>query len=273
MAKLPPVPNVVIIGLDHNVCRWLRFNLDRHPHIFMPPIATDFFTDEDQIERLGQRWYREQFHGWEGEPFLGEYGASYATFLCTPREVVDRLRRRLPGARYLVVLGDPVDRFVAEACRRIRDGRLPADLDVEAFCRFQVEPELGLELVADGIVSTGVHAFADQFGDALAPVLIDDIRADPVAAYRSAVAHIGADPDVVPDGLDLVRYDDEHVVSFGQPSVEARQMVYAWYRQDVTAISTTLDLDLSSWDPGGTGVADEFLSGWVEAHTGHGSTA
>lgn len=250
MASLPPVPNVVLLGFGSTTERWLRFNLDRHPQIFLPPIRSNFFASTEFMEDKGIRWYRDQFRGWNGEPVLGEYAPSYLRFFSQPHEVVHRLRKHLPNTRYVLVLENPLDRFESMIRRHIRWGRLPADLDLEQFCRFEVEIGVGLTMVTDGIASPGVDALTREFGDAVHVVLVDDVRNDPAAAYRAVVAHVGADPDRAPAGLEAVRYDDSHLVPLTPVSEAARQNVYAWFRQDVDTLSERLGRDLSAWDPG-----------------------
>lgn len=260
MASLPPVPNIVLLGFGDNTSRWLRFNLDRHPEIFLPPLRSNFFASTEFMQERGMRWYREQFRGWNGEPLLGEHAPEYLQFFSRPYEVVERLRKNLPDARYVVVLDDPLHRFDEITRRNIRWGRLPADIDLEQYYRFEVEVEVGLQTVADGIASPGVKALVNRFGDAVRVVLADDIRRDPAAAYREVLEHLGADPDRVPEDLDVVRYDDSHLVELAPVSEAARQTAYAWFRQDVDFLVEILDLDLSRWDPGvGSALSPEEL--------------
>jgi hypothetical protein len=250
VASLPPVPNIVLLGFGGNTSRWLRFNLDRHPQIFLPPLRSNFFASVELMEAKGVRWYREQYRGWNGEPLLGEHAPEYLRFFNRPYEVVERLRKNLPDARYVVVLDGPLDGFADKLRQHIRWGRLPADIDLEQYYRFEVEAEIGLQTVTDSIASHGVKALLNRFGDAVQVLLADDIRRDRAAAYREVLAHVGADVDQVPDDLDLVRYDDAHVVPLAPVSEAARQSVYAWFRQDVDVLAELLDRDLSMWDPG-----------------------
>ena len=85
----PPLPNFLIIGAARCATRWLRFNLNLHPDVFMPPYPLDYFApgvppfegppfgDARRRVREGGRWYRLEFTAAYDQPFVGEASPSY----------------------------------------------------------------------------------------------------------------------------------------------------------------------------------------------------
>lgn len=269
MARLPPRPNFLIIGMRHCATRWLRFNLSLHPEICAPPVSTDFYVDTDRMARLGLRWFREQFRDWDGEPFLGEAVPSYTNADLAPREIAIRVSKHLPGVRLIAIVGHPVERFRAEFRRLVRWGEIPADTDPEAFYQLQVEHATALRTISAGIQSPGLLHFRDRFGDALKMLTLDDVVARPEAVYAEVLQHIGADPTFVPPDLATPRFaDDELFVEAPPPAVATRQQLYEWFRPDVRRIEMILERDLSHWDPGSDLVtySPEFVLRQVFGH-------
>ena len=256
MAELAPAPTFLIVGIAGNATRWLRSNLDKHPAIYAPPIDTRFFADEDRLAALGHRWYREQFADWRGQPITGECSPSYMQWSNRPIAVADRIRRHLPDIRLIAIVGDPFERFLNAIARNIRWGLLPADLDLDLM--FETEApdvleehvELGFAEISASVQGLALAPYAERFGDQLQVVFHDDIVADPAAVHRSVLAHIGADPDVIPEDIAAVRFDDRAAVGIARPGLGVHQGLYAWWRHDVEQLATLTGRDLSAWDPG-----------------------
>lgn len=247
---LAPFPTFLIIGARRNATRWLRFNLDAHPEILAPPHAVDFFTDAERMSRLGLRWYREQFREWDGEPIVGEASWSY---LGGPQQAIGvpgRIRKVLPDIRLVAIIANPLDRFHSRIRDMVRRGELPAGLDIDGVTVLLERPDLTQSVVTEGLQGVALRPYVDVFGDQLLIITLDDVRADPVGTYRSVLRHLGADDSFVPDGLDQVRYSNQPAIELPEPSLEARQSLYAWYRPDVEILEDLTGRDLSAWDPG-----------------------
>ena len=250
MAELAPPPSFLVIGFARNATRWLRANLDKHPDVFAPPIDTGFFTDGDRMAALGHKWYREQFSDWTGQGFIGECSPSYLSLANSPGLIAERIRRHLPGSRLIAIVGNPLDRFQSALRHHVRWGRLPTTIDVEEFYRSGIDPELCFEEVGAGMQALSINAYQNRQQLPLLVLSMDDIRRDPAAAYRTALEHIGADPSFVPVDIATPLFSDRRVVEVAEPSIEARRLIYTWYRRDVEMLGESLGWDLSAWDPG-----------------------
>jgi len=257
VAELAPPPTFLVLGFARNATRWLRANLDRHPDVFAPPIDTGFFTDGDRMAALGHRWYREQFSDWRGQTLIGECSPSYLSLANSPGHIADRIRKHLPGARLIAIVGNPCDRFQSALRHHVRWGRLPATPDVERLYLAEVEPELCFKEVSEGMQALSIDAYQNRVGTSLLVLSMDDVRRDPAGVYRAALDHIGADPSFVPDDLGVARFSDRRVVDVADPSLEARRRLYSWYRGDVELLGERMGQDLTGWDPG---VSDDGMN-------------
>lgn len=93
-------PNFFIIGGQRCGTTSLRVYLSLHPDVYMPPGETSFFSHE---YARGIKWYQSLFHD---RPVLGEKSADYLSHPETP----ERISKLVPGARFIVLLRNPVDR-------------------------------------------------------------------------------------------------------------------------------------------------------------------
>lgn len=250
MAVLAPPPTFLIIGVARNATRWLRFNLDQHPDIHAPPIDTRFFADEHRMTRLGHRWYREQFPDWAGQQHLGEASPIYLSWANDPGDMSARIRRHLPDVRLVAIVDDPTVRFRSALRHHIRWGRVPSDIDPEAFYSLVAEREVAIQEVRSGMQGTCLRAYQPRFGDDLLILFLDDIRRDPAGAYRRALEHIGADTSFVPEAVGQRRFSNQRALDVPEPSKRAHQLLYMWYRVDVDHLEALTGRDCSSWDPG-----------------------
>ncbi|MGZ4784165.1 MAG: sulfotransferase family protein [Acidimicrobiales bacterium] len=250
MPSVPPFPSFVIIGGRRCGARWLRVNLDRHPDICAPPINTAFFADEDRMEALGLRWYREQFGGWRGEPILGEAAPAYMHWSNDPALVARRLKRVLPDVRLVAIVRNPVDRLLSEVRQHVRWGRLPPGADTYSLLLNEDPIIQQLNPARNSIVASAILAYLERFGDDLLVMFHDDLVADPVASYRKILVHVGASPDFVPEGLADVLFSDEGKADVKPLDEEQRRILFGFFRNDVQLLAEWTGRDLSSWDPG-----------------------
>lgn len=250
MAQLAPFPTFLIIGFRRNATRWLRFNLNQHPDICAPPIHPAFFTSDERMATIGLRGYRELFADWNGEEHLGEASWEYVDWAHEPAAAAVRIRRLLPDVRLIALVDNPIVRYQSALRQSLRWGEIPPDTQVEDFWRVEVEPAHAIKLIVEGMQWLSLRPYWDRFGDQLLTLFLDDVRADPAAAYRDVLRHIGADDSFVPPDIGDVRYSDRSVVDIPDPSLSSQQLLYAWNRVDVEGLAFETGRDLSSWDPG-----------------------
>ena len=254
--ELPPLPTFVIIGAQKSATRWLRFNLGEHPDIFASPYEISYFDHERRFA-LGEDFYRSQFEGWDGQPFLGEGTPGYLMFRNDPATVARRLADTVPDVRLFAVLRDPVDRARSALLHHIRYERLRPSTDLLTFVRGRDAESDFFGLVAGGWYAASLEPFVERFGDQLAVVLHDDIRDEPLAVYEQALRHVGAEPGFVAPELDQVLFSNRTDES-GAPipdddslSAEARAELFEYFRDDVDRLERLIERDLSAWKPAG----------------------
>jgi hypothetical protein len=249
-ARELPLPDFLIIGAQKSATRWLRTNLDAHPDIFTAPGEPGFFNDERRRKQGGLDWYREQFTGWDGEPFVGESTPGYLMWAEGPEEVAGHIERLLPDVRLLAVLRNPADRARSAMIHHMVKGRLPADSDLLSLVRRTPPEEDQLGLISGGWYAASLAPYVDRFGDRVLVLLHDDVRADPAAAYARAVGHIGAEQRALPTGLSRVRESQEALLP-GVPrlTVADREELWVHFQEDVSRLEDLLGRDLSAWHP------------------------
>ena len=228
---LPPYPSFLIIGFRHNATRWLRFNLDRHPSIYAPPVHPRFFVSDERMAEVGLRGYREIFTGWSDPLVIGEASWEYADWTHDPVRTAHRIRRVLPDVRLVAMVDDPVRNFRSALDHARRIGQAPLDLDLDRFYHLDVEVGLGLRLLVGGMQWQSLRPFHE-------------------ATYRRVLRHIGVDDAFVPPDIAVPRFGDRGAPEVTPPSLAAQQFLYAWSRDDVDRLAEATGRDLRAWDPG-----------------------
>jgi len=247
-----PRPTFVIIGAQKCATRWLRMNLGKHPDIYTARSELAFWNTEKRVERLGLDWYRDQFDGWKGEPIVGEATPGYMIWRHHPARVAKRMKDAIPDARLIALLRNPIDRAQSAMLHHIRRERIPEGsrlLDVVLEHR---PPEHDwFCLVSGGWYAASLEPFLDRFGDRLLVLFQEDVSADPVRPYETALRHVGADPAFVPKDLARVVFSNQKGRS-GKKSplpAEDREQLWDFFRDDVARLERLLGVDLSRWEP------------------------
>jgi hypothetical protein len=248
---LPPYPSFLIIGFRHNATRWLRFNLDRHPSIYAPPVHPRFFVSDERMAEVGLRGYRAHFTGWTDPLVIGEASWEYTDWVHDPVGTARRIKRVVPDVRLIALVDEPVRRFRSALAHARRVGEVPLDVDVEQVYRFDAAIEPALQMLVGGMPHQSLRPYWDTFGDQLLVEFVDDVRSDPAGVYRRVLRHIGVDDSFVPADIAVPRFGDRGAEpDVDPPSLGARQFLYAWSRDDVGLLAEATGRDLSAWDPG-----------------------
>ena len=249
----PPLPTFLIIGAQKSATRWLRLNLGLHPTVFTAGRELEFFNNRDRYEDGGVTWYREQFEGWAGEPFVGEATPGYMFWRHHPEVVAERIHDTLPYARLIATLRNPIDRAQSAMVHHIEDGRLPSDSVLIDLVRATPPERDKLGIIAGGWYAASLEPFQQRFGDRLLVVLHDDVDDDPRGVYDAALRHIGATPDFVPPEFERVRFSHQQRASTDpgrRPlTLEERRELWEFFAADVGKLEQSIGRDLSLWDP------------------------
>ena len=250
-AELPPLPTFLIIGAQKSATRWLRSNLGEHPDVWAVENELSYF-DSDRRYALGPDFYRAQFAGWSGQPFVGEGTPGYLMARNDPATVAARIAATVPDVRLLAVVRDPVDRAQSALIHHIRYGRLRPGTDLLSYVRAHPDASDPLGVVAGGWYAASLEPFVTRFGDQLMVVVHDDIRNEPAAVFERALAHVGAAPGFVPSGLAEVRFSNrspsgEAVAGETTLTSEERAELATYFTEDRHRLEDLLGRDLSAW--------------------------
>jgi uncharacterized protein (TIGR03086 family) len=279
-----PLPAFLIIGAQKSGTRWLRVNLGSHPDVYAAPHETQFFHSSVRFASLGLDWYRAQFPGWVDEPIVGEATPGYMMWRHRPRRVAQRIAEVVPDARLIAILRNPVDRAYSamvhfekrgkgRGTRRARARLLPAGSSLLEVVRQRPPERDPLCLVAGGWYAASLRPYQQLFGDQLLVLLHDDLTDNPRRVYKQALQHIGAAPDFLPSDLGTVLFSnqqpnvaDSDEASNGtmELSIDERQQLFAYFRDDVRTLEEMIGRDLSEWDPGGTYSVSLEVDPWKE---------
>jgi Sulfotransferase family len=239
--SLAPVPNFFIIGARRSATRWLRFNLDLHPEITIPPLLPPF-VDPGREGSLDSRWYRHQYDPYFGEPLVGEARSAYMSRNHPPLEYARRLKRSRPDAKLIAILRDPVDRFWSAVAEEVVRGDMAAPIP-DRSTNYALARH-----VSGGYYYGTLEPFVERFGDQLLVLFYEDICADPADVYARVLGHLGVDPTFRPADLAKVRYPGrvthDYVVT-----PEYRASLFDWYTEDVAQLEEWTGRDLSHWRP------------------------
>jgi hypothetical protein len=252
---LVALPTFLIIGAQKSATRWLRINLGNHPEIFTAHSEMHFWNNGHRVEKLGLEWYREQFEGWNGEPIVGEATPGYMFWRHHPELVAKRIKEHHPDVKVIAILRNPVDRAQSALMHQMRRRRIPPGSRLLDVVRERGAPESEwFCLVSGGWYGASLTPFVEQFGDQLLVLFHDDVIADPARPFRSALEHVGADPDFTSPELSRVVFSNQRGRAGrkrkNQLSTADRIAMWEYFREDVARLEQTLGVDLSHWSPG-----------------------
>jgi Sulfotransferase domain len=270
-SSLAPLPTFIIIGAQKSATRWLRFNLNFHPQVYVAPNETRFFHSLELFHARGLEWYQAQFPGWKGEPIVGESTPGYMMRRHRPKRVATRIVETVPDVRLIALLRNPIDRAQSAMVHFEKRGKVPPVsrlLELVGQTPPQHDP---LCLVAGGWYAASLRPYQQLFGDQLLVLLHDDLTEDPRRVYEQALLHIGASPDFVPPDLTTVLFSNQRAGGAGSShgsngsselSNDERQRLFAYFRDDVRMLEKMIGRDLSRWDPGGTHTVSLDIDPW-----------
>ncbi len=167
-----------------------------------------------------------------------------------PATVARQLKRVIPDVRLIAIVRNPLDRLLSEVRHHVRWGRLPPGADIYELLLNEDPRIQALNPARNSLMAGSVLAYQERFGSDLLICFHDDLVADPEAFYRSALAHIGASVDFVPDGLSDILFSDVGHAEVKAPDEAQRRILYGFFRADVEQLQEWTGRDLSGWDPG-----------------------
>lgn len=125
MTESPKWPNFFIIGAAKAGTTSLYAWLKQHPQVFMSPVKEPHFFSHDLVKTprfvvTSLHEYLRLFDRASGFKAIGEASASYFPF---GRTVARRIKEKIPRAKIIVLLRDPLERAYADYLMYLRTGR------------------------------------------------------------------------------------------------------------------------------------------------------
>jgi hypothetical protein len=192
------LPNFLIVGALRSGTTSMARYLGSHPDVFVAPQKEVRYFDRN-FER-GIDWYARQFSGVAGESAVGEATPTYM-YEELARE---RMREKLPEARLIAVLRNPVDRayshYWLNRATGIETLGFAAALDLEA--RRLDRGEARYAYADRGRYLRYLRRVGDLYHrGSLLSILFEDLRDRPEGTYRSVCRFLDVDARFVPPNL------------------------------------------------------------------------
>jgi hypothetical protein len=296
------LPNFLVIGAAKSGTTSLYHYLKQHPEVFMSPVKEPLFfaaeggtieyagpdgrlvsrpANKGAVTEIGA--YERLFDGVTDEKAVGEVSPMY---LYVPK-APERIQHRIPSAKLVAVLRNPVERAYSAYLQRDREGREPLSDFREALRaeegRMRDGWGLGYHYKARGLYHEQLLRYHEAFGRGSVRVyLYEDLNESPAAIAKDAFRYLGVDDTFAPDtsrrhnaaGVPrnaavraLVRRMRPVTLAlrpvlrsgplqkvkrgaFGKPPPmpeETRRELIEYYREDVLKLQDLIGRDLSGW--------------------------
>jgi len=240
-----PLPTFLVIGAQKSGTRWLSVNVGRHPDVFVADRELSHWVPP---ESAPIETYLEHFAEAGAALAIGEATPAYMMLRPTRlrSSVAEQIDQALPGVRLMAMLRNPVDRSISAFVHHQRRNRIDADADCFETLRTTSPGADPHGLIRGSLYGASLEPFVERFGDRVLALRQDDIAVDPVGLYRSALTHIGVDPNFVPDDLEAVRFSNRTDRS---PALDDQQraVIRERFVEDMEHLSRLVDVDVSIW--------------------------
>ena len=201
-APSPTLPNLIIAGVNKGGTTAVFRYLAQHPDVCASAVKeTCHFLPARYGEPIAPlSAYEAHFSHHAGEPLLIESTPGY---FYGGAAVADEILRCLPDARLVLILRDPVERFLSFFHFTRSNQALPANLDAETYLRQcqnmspealrnqDVNPWFGLE---GGHYARYLDPWIERFGDRLFITFFETLKADPQGYMRDLAQFAGISP-------------------------------------------------------------------------------
>jgi hypothetical protein len=267
----PPLPTFVVAGTQRSGTTALWHWLGAHPDVFVASAKELHFFDTNWQDGVDS--YRQSFHGWGGQPAIGEVTPNYIF----DADAVSRMVEVMPDVRVVVSLREPVERAYSHYwARRSRAFETREFADVIAAEPAEVIRSKGSGyLLARGRYLGQIERALEVLPrEHLLVVLFDDLEQRPTETFAEICRFVGVDDQVVPAEVgrpanahrqfrsqrvrrltlrlpgptrDLVGRINSRAVGYPPLDPALRRELVERFRPDNEALASWLGRDLSAW--------------------------
>jgi len=210
-----PRPDFLIIGAPKSGTTSVYHYLQQHPQVFMTPLKEPhfFLFDGPEAPRMNGPFdairRKEMIDSWDAyQSLLDNAGAGAICGEASIRylysqQACDAIHRRLPGAKLIVILRNPVDRAFSSYQRDRRHGTEPCPTFEQSLEEGEKRERDGWFIGSHqslGFYSRHLEAYFRTFGrEQVRVYLQDDLRQDAGALLRDIFGFLGVDTAFEPD--------------------------------------------------------------------------
>jgi len=198
MNDMQRLPGFVVVGAQKSASTFIQNSLSRHPDIYMPQGETRFFEDPEYGD--GDIAELSRLFSSRSEKVLGIKRPDYLGRM----EVPARIRLKLPAAKIIIVLRNPIERLISAYYYYIKIGFLPV-LDInEAIPRLLAGDSLGNDIASEQLLAYGKYAthirrYREVFPDDQIQIIFqEDVKASPTKEIARVCDFLEVDPNTMP---------------------------------------------------------------------------
>lgn len=187
------LPDFLIIGAAKSGTSTLYTHLASHPRIFMSEEKEPCFFDPDVAWDQGFDWYRALFRDASPQQLCGEASTNYTRWPQVDG-VPARIAQHIPDAKLIYLMRDPVKRAFSHYVHRYTREVYPGEPFRLTFEEFVEEDPMCLD---GSEYATQIQQYLEHFPrEAILPLRLEDLSADPRSVLRQATTFLSVDPDV-----------------------------------------------------------------------------
>lgn len=192
-------PNFFIVGVAKGGTTSLYTYLKQHPQIYMSPMKEPHYFSQVGARYGKQNFvdvvsneaeYLTLFRGAGGHPAVGEASTSYLGF----EDTAEKIYERLPEARIIILLRDPIDRAYSHYLMDVRQRGQKLSF-YDAVVKEQQEPEFGWGKDWHRYTEfyyPKVNRYLDVFGPGRVLILLtESLRRNPSETVTETVRFLG----------------------------------------------------------------------------------
>jgi Sulfotransferase domain len=241
-AKATNWPNFFIVGAAKAGTSSLHEYLGRHPQIYMSPRKEPHFFSQVSYTResehflrpaVGEVGYAALFEGAERFDAVGESSTSYLWDERAPY----RIRERVPEARIIILLRDPIERAYSHYLADVRYDRVRLPFSgalLQDAAREKKVWGVSRLYVEMGRYASQVSRYLEAFSpDCVRVYLSDDLRRNPEDVLRDVASFLGVDPGAI-GRVDEVRA--HNVFAVPRNPIARRVAGNRWARQAAVSL-------------------------------------
>ena len=239
-----PLPNLLIAGAQKSATTWLHQALRKSAQFqASKPKELNFFLDPDYAAKLDS--YAAHFPARDGVRHAYESSPEYFRLPDDRGDVAARIAEVLPDAEILVILRNPVDRYLSAYTHHMMKSRYPYAPEIDVM-------ESSRNMLAFGLYGA-ILAHWRKVLPQVRVYFFDDFVADKSAFFSTILGDLGVARDVAVADLDFAvnakarKFKKNDWPEMPRLSDGLRAKLHAYYQDDIALLEEQTGRNLSGW--------------------------